>query len=603
MKSFLSKLSWYDRAKDLGLSLNVIVVIIALSLVSTVTEMFGIGLFLPIFQFMRLEGNIDALVVDSTIWQYIVNVFMYLNLQPSLPILLLVSFLFITIRQLFIYVRTIYSAAVTKRLTQLQYNRLFNRYIESDTSYQDSIPIGSLTNIIMTESGGAVGAAMAPIGLIVSIVILLGYLTVLFMLSWEMTLFSIMVISFATLIPKVWIKQSETTGRKLVKANTLMSEFLVSRLRSPRLVRLSGTEGAEKQEFYNLTLRQRKYQVLSAILLAKTTVVLEPIIVALSLTFLYLSYSVMHLQIEEIGLYLVIALRLIPTVQSILRQFQTMQGSLGSIEVLQKRINKMKSAVEDDTGTIVLSTLNQSILFNNVSYRYPTGRDYALKDVTIEIKSNNLTLVVGPSGSGKSTLIDLLPRLRVADRGSIQIDGKNINRYTLKSLRGVIYYAPQSPQIFDGTVKNHIRYGKPDATDNEVQEATYLAGAEEFINQLPNGFDTILGEEAVKLSGGQRQRLDLARSLVSKSSILILDEPTSNLDIESEEMFSRALSRIRSKTNTTIIIVTHRLASIMDVDKIIVLNKGKVEATGTHLELMAQDGWYAKACKIQMSKE
>jgi ABC-type multidrug transport system fused ATPase/permease subunit len=603
MKSFLSKLSWYDRAKDLGLSLNVIVVIIALSLVSTVTEMFGIGLFLPIFQFMRLEGNIDALVVDSTIWQYIVNVFMYLNLQPSLPILLLVSFLFITIRQLFIYVRTIYSAAVTKRLTQLQYNRLFNRYIESDTSYQDSIPIGSLTNIIMTESGGAVGAAMTPIGLIVSIVVLLGYLTVLFMLSWEMTLFSIMVISFATLIPKVWIKQSETTGRKLVKANTLMSEFLVSRLRSPRLVRLSGTEGAEKQEFYNLTLRQRKYQVLSAILLAKTTVVLEPIIVALSLTFLYLSYSVMHLQIEEIGLYLVIALRLIPTVQSILRQFQTMQGSLGSIEVLQKRINEMKSAVEDDTGTIVLSTLNQSILFNNVSYRYPTGRDYALKDVTIEIKSNNLTLVVGPSGSGKSTLIDLLPRLRVADRGSIQIDGKNINRYTLKSLRGVISYAPQSPQIFDGTVKNHIRYGKPDATDNEVQEATYLAGAEEFINQLPNGFDTILGEEAVKLSGGQRQRLDLARSLVSKSSILILDEPTSNLDIESEEMFSRALSRIRSKTNTTIIIVTHRLASIMDVDKIIVLNKGKVEATGTHLELMAQDGWYAKACKIQMSKE
>jgi len=210
-----------------------------------------------------------------------------------------------------------------------------------------------------------------------------------------------------------------------------------------------------------------------------------------------------------------------------------------------------------------------------------------------------MTAIVGASGSGKSTLIDLLPRLRLPIGGVIKIDGESIEKYRLKSLRQLISYVPQSPQIFDGTVRNHILYGKSDATDEEVQEAVYLSGSKEFINQLPKGLKTNLGEDAVKLSGGQRQRLDLARALVGKAKILILDEPTSNLDAESEERFKQVLSKIRKDTNTTIIIVAHRLASIVDANQIVILNQGVVEAIGKHAELLKQQGWYAKAWKIQ----
>ena len=151
------------------------------------------------------------------------------------------------------------------------------------------------------------------------------------------------------------------------------------------------------------------------------------------------------------------------------------------------------------------------------------------------------------------------------------------------------------------SVKDHILYGNVNATEEEIIEAAQLAGAEGFINKLPYGFDTIIGENAVKLSGGQRQRLDLARALVSKASILILDEPTSNLDAESEWEFKQVITKIRKETKTTIIVVAHRLASVSDVDNIIVLNNGEVEASGMHVELLGQSKWYANAWRMQSS--
>ncbi len=601
MNYIFKKNIWLHNAKIIGLSFNTVGLIVLFSLMSTVVELFGIGIFLPIFQFIRLEGDIDALVADSTIWQYLVNVFDYFSFEPSISILLSIAFFFFFGRQVFVYLRMVYIKAVVERLSQTQRNNLFDRYLESSTSYQDSIPVGNLTNIIMLEVGNAVSAAIGPVNLIVFAIMLTGYLCLLFILSWQMTIISVVVLFIASLASKVWIKKSTKTGRKLVQANTSMSEFLVGRLRSPRLVRLSGAESVEKKEFHSLTLSQRKHRILITILQAKTTITMEPIVIGLSLFFLYFSYTVLNLKIEEIGLYLVIALRLMPVLQSMIVQVQAIQGSIGSLEILEDRFNDLKESVEKDTGVESFNTFKQSILFSNVSYRYAKDLNDVLKDITINFKANEMTAVVGPSGGGKSTLIDLFPRLRLPTKGLMQVDGVNIEKYTLKSLRKMISYTPQSPQIFDGTVKNHILYGKPNATNSEIQEAVYLAGAKDFINQLPQGFDTVLGEDAVRLSGGQRQRLDLARALVSKSSILILDEPTSNLDAESEEKFNKALSRIRSNTDTTIIIVAHRLASISDADKIIVLNQGKVESSGVHSELLNQNGWYAKAWKMQLS--
>ena len=602
MKRFLTKLQgivWLSRAKKLGLSYHQIVILIVISLIATVTEVIGIGIFLPIFQFIRLEGDLNALVGSSIFWQYLIDWFAYFNIETSLVVLLLVSFSFFMFRQLFTYVRLVYQATVTQYITQIQRNRMFSGYIKADTAYHDEMPVGNLVNIITTEVNNAVMGILVPMELIVYSIMLFSYTLVLLLLSWEMTIVSLIVLLIASRAPNIWVKKTAASGRNIVKANTALSKFLVERLRSPRLVRLAGTEAAEQKEFYTLTQTQRKHSVFISILRAKTEVSMDPVVIGMSLVFLYFAYTVLHMQIEMLGLYLVVALRLMPIIKGVITQWQSLQGLLGSMEAVEDRYQAMMESVEKDTGTEFLSQLKQSILIDNVSYRYPTGKGDALKDITIEFEVGTMTAIVGASGSGKSTLIDLLPRLRLPIGGVIKIDGESIEKYRLKSLRQLISYVPQSPQIFDGTVRNHILYGKSDATDEEVQEAVYLSGSKEFINQLPKGLKTNLGEDAVKLSGGQRQRLDLARALVGKAKILILDEPTSNLDAESEERFKQVLSKIRKDTNTTIIIVAHRLASIVDANQIVILNQGVVEAIGKHAELLKQQGWYAKAWKIQ----
>ena len=595
------KLSWIYRVKFFGFSYKVVVALILLSLSGTVFELFGIGIFLPIFQYISFKGDTDALVEGFPLWQYVIDSFSYIGIDPSLVVLLVLAFIFFLSRQIFTYLTIVYTAAVRYRIAESMKNITFDRYMNVSTSYHDSTPVGDLVNVMTIEINKAISGIMVPMSLIAYLTTLFTYIVLLALLSLEMTLLSVVVLLIASGIVNIWIKVSKNIGRKLVGANTTMSEFLVGRLQSPRLVRLSGTEAAEKKEFHQLTRVQRKYSVFGAILLAKTNVVMEPIVIGSSLILLYISYTALNLQIEIIGIYLVILLRLLPTVKGVLSMWQKVQSNLGSIEVIEDRLKTMQDFIELDTGQVLLYQLKKSINISNVYYRYQANEPDVLKNIKIKFKAGEMVALVGPSGSGKSTLIDLLPRLREPSKGVIKIDGIDVQSYTLKTLRNAMAYVPQSPQIFNGKVKDHILYGKVDASKEEVKEAAQLAGAKDFINQLPQGFDTVLGEDAVRLSGGQRQRLDLARALVSKSSILILDEPTSNLDAESEEKFNKALSRIRSNTDTTIIIVTHRLSSISGADKIIVLNQGKVESSGTHSELLSQNGWYAKVWKMQLS--
>jgi ABC-type multidrug transport system fused ATPase/permease subunit len=211
-----------------------------------------------------------------------------------------------------------------------------------------------------------------------------------------------------------------------------------------------------------------------------------------------------------------------------------------------------------------------------------------------------MSALVGPSGSGKSTFVDLLPRLREPTGGNILLDGTKISEFSLESLRGAIAFVPQQPQIFNISASEHIRYGKDDATDAEIREAARLAGALPFIEALPEGFDTLLGDGGGRLSGGQRQRLDIARALVRRAPILILDEPTSALDAEAEWAFRETLQTLRSETDLTIVVIAHRLSTIADAERIVVLRGGKVEAVGSHERLLAAGGWYAEAYKMQI---
>jgi ABC-type multidrug transport system fused ATPase/permease subunit len=213
----------------------------------------------------------------------------------------------------------------------------------------------------------------------------------------------------------------------------------------------------------------------------------------------------------------------------------------------------------------------------------------------LEISATKMTAVVGPSGSGKSTLVDCLPRLRSIVSGQIFFDNVAQSEFSVMSLRQAISFVSQSPQIFNVSAAEYIRYGRPSATDEEVRCAASTAQADDFISEMSEGFETLMGEGGIRLSGGQRQRLDLARALIRRAPILVLDEPTSNLDPESEAKFLIALEAVRRDTPTTLIVIAHKLSTVRLADHIAVLEDGVVTASGTFAEVSDKSSWFRRA--------
>ena len=592
---------WQNYRKLINLRFHHIIILLMMTIVSTFSEILGLGLFYPIFQYINADGNIDLLIQSSRVWSYILTFISFIGMEISLEILLFFSFSAFIIRQLFMYIKTVYFAVINKKLEMQLSQKLFDNYLDADVEYYDSMPIGLMTNVLTREAVVATSAIMSPIELMTHLVMLIAFLSMLLLVSTEMTILAITVIAIASLLPRAWINQSEKVGKDLVNTNNTLTTFLVERLKSPRLVRLSGTKSGEKNEFNSLVNKQRKNFILATVLTSRTELVLEPVVILLSLIFLYISVTMLNMSVELIGVYLLISMRLIPTTKGTLLLFQSIKSSIGSIEAVKNRFQEMINSSEVDNGNLSLKNEKIEVVFNEVSYKYPSAKKLALKGLSFSILANKMNAIVGSSGGGKSTLIDLIPRLRMPSSGTIILNGSPIESFTILSLRRAIAYVPQNPQIFNGSIKNHIRYGNIHSTDKQVIEAAKLAGANDFINDLPDKYDTLVGEDAINLSGGQRQRLDLARALIQNAPLLILDEPTSNLDADSEQDFNETLVKIRNETNTTIVIISHRLSGISQADQIIVLNNGKIEGIGQHSDLLNSNGWYSTAWKKQMS--
>lgn len=287
--------------------------------------------------------------------------------------------------------------------------------------------------------------------------------------------------------------------------------------------------------------------------------------------------------------------------------FATLSEVWGDVQRAAGATERLLELIETDSdlkdsGTLAPGTQNAAMLLRNVSFSYPSRPDTrALDQVSLHIEAGKSLALVGPSGAGKTTVFELLQRFYDPQAGAILLDGIDLREMSLAQLRSKLAIVPQQPTLFSADVRYNIAYGRPDASDKDIQAAARQAHAHDFIMALPEGYGSYLGEQGVRLSGGQRQRIALARAMLTDPKVLLLDEATSALDAESEHQVQRAISELMHERTT--VIIAHRLATIRDADCIAVLDKGRVVATGTHDELLHSSVLYARLAKLQFRHE
>jgi subfamily B ATP-binding cassette protein MsbA len=295
--------------------------------------------------------------------------------------------------------------------------------------------------------------------------------------------------------------------------------------------------------------------------------------------------------------YLGIFFQMMPSLKLFGQVFNSIQEGIAASERVFEILDT-KPKIYDSIGAVELNAFNKNIEFRNVSFRYDKGEGI-LTSINLEIKKGEILAIVGPSGAGKSSLVDLIPRFYDIEGGSLLIDGVDIKRFTLASLRRMMGIVTQETILFNDTIKNNIAYGLRDIHFDQILEASKAANAHIYIQNLENGYDTIIGDRGIKLSGGERQRLAIARALLKNPPILILDEATSSLDTQSEILVQQAIERLMK--GRTSIVIAHRLSTIQNANKIIVLEKGEIVESGTNEELLKLNGLYKKLYNLQFS--
>lgn len=297
--------------------------------------------------------------------------------------------------------------------------------------------------------------------------------------------------------------------------------------------------------------------------------------------------------------FLAALIMLYTPIKSIGNNYVGLQTALLALERIYVILDTPSFEANDGEGKKELKAISKEIKFNHVNFSYD-GHRMILKDVNLSVPVGKKVALVGNSGGGKSTVCSLIPRLYELDSGNITIDGTDITEFTLSSLRDKISMVFQDNFLFDGTVRQNLMYGKADATDEEINRAIKSAYLDEFVQKLPNGIDTVIGERGLLLSGGQKQRLAIARAILKNAPIVILDEATSALDNKSEKVVQRALDKLMEGRTT--IVIAHRLSTVMDADKILVINDGQVVEEGAHNDLLEKNGSYAVLYRSQFSK-
>jgi subfamily B ATP-binding cassette protein MsbA len=503
------------------------------------------------------------------------------------------------------YLQAYFMAYVEQGLVKDIRNEVYRHLHTLSLGYFTSERTGNLISRITNDVNIInTGISATFLNLVREPLLIVVFLMIAISINWRLTLISLLVLPFALyFISKLGLrlhKESRISQERMADITSVLQETISG----VKVVKAFGMEEFENKKFQTQTWRYFK----SLLKITRIRNLASPITEFLSVVAGVMIIWYGGMQVLELGTmrasefltFLIAIFQIMPPVKELTSVNNRIQESTSAAKRVFEILD-IEPDIKEAPNAIELKEFKDEIVFENVwfSYNGTKNGDFILKGINLKVKKGEILAIVGPSGAGKSTLVDLIPRFYDPTEGRILIDGIDLRMIKIKSLRDKIGIVTQETILFNDTIRNNIAYGLEDCPIDKIIEAAKAANAHDFIMQLPNGYDTVIGERGMKLSGGQRQRISIARALLKNPPILILDEATSNLDAESEILVQEAIERLMQ--NRTVFVIAHRLSTIRNADRIIVIDNGRIVQEGKHEELIHQDGLYKKLYEMQFN--
>lgn len=512
------------------------------------------------------------------------------------PILVMVIYL---VRAVASYINDYLTNWLAGSIVEKMRGIMFQRMLKLPVQYYDDNNSGRILSRIIfdvtqiTEAGFNIITVTFKDGVTV-----IGLIALLIYTDWQLTLFCVVTLPFVLVLVRVLSKRLRKLSRGNQEQYGEMTQIITEAVQGHKIVKLFGGQQYEEKRFavaVNSIKTNNVKQAATSSLNSGLSQFLVACALAMVLYFAASKSKSSHFTAGDFVSFITAMIMIFAPMKRITNVTQSLQKGLTAAESVFTFLDNTEEA---DFGTHNLAGIHDSIKFNDVSFKYPSSEKNVLDHVNLDIPVGKTIALVGSSGSGKTTLANLIPRFYNVESGSITIDKTNIKEIKLNSLRDNIALVSQDTVLFNDSVYNNISYGiKHSISEEQVIEAAKFANALEFIDQLPEKFNTQIGENGTRLSGGQKQRLAIARAILRNAPILILDEATSALDNTSEKLVQDALDKLMK--NRTTVVIAHRLTTVLHADKIVVMEKGKVVETGQHEELLALNGAYAALYNVQ----
>lgn len=579
---------------------NRLYLVFGLTAIAAVTEAFGITFVLPLIEAADADnGSIDG---SNPVIQFLYSILDLVGARGStVGILVFIGAIFIA-KGFLKFVEGAYASYLRADLHREIKGKLFNAYREMDYHYYAHNNTGHFINVINGQVNNFLRSFDTFVRFLSMIIITTSYLSIAFLLTWNFALMAIAVGFVLLLLFKFLNSYVQMLSRKTATEESVLNKFLVQTMQSFKYLTSTNQMQHLKKGVMESIHRLSDYMFRQGAANAFTQAIREPVSVIFLLFVIIIQVAVFNSPIQPIFVALLLFHRGMQHMIGIQDDWQRTMEKIGSLEMVVNEFEVLEKN-RSVSGDVQLDTLSRGIRLRDIHFQYDDKTEPVLKGVDLDLPVNRMIAVVGESGAGKSTLIDTLTLLLRPQKGEIEIDGINSEKIDVQSWRSQIGYVSQETVVFDDTIANNICMWKQDynfdeATRKEIEEAARRAYAHRFISELPDGYNTVVGDRGVRLSGGQRQRLFIARELFKKPSLLILDEATSSLDTESEMYIQKSIDSLKGRM--TVVIIAHRLSTIKNADLIYVLDEGRILEQGSYEELVNDSGSrFSKMVAIQ----